>query len=135
MRFSHIAILAASLVLGGTVVNAVQATTSRSVNAGVYTDDQATRGEQIFKNNCSSCHYQTEFTGDEFVKRWADKPLFELFELVSDSMPEDRPGSLPTQQYADALSYFLKLNKYPTGATELEGSAEAMKDILMEKLK
>ena len=111
------------------------ATTTRSVNEGVYTADQATRGEQIFKNNCSSCHYQSEFTGDDFVKRWAEKPLFELFDLVSDSMPEDRPGSLPIQQYADAISYFLKLNKFPTGSAELEGSPDAMRDILMERLK
>ena len=124
-----------SLVLGGTAANAMQATTTRSVNEGVYTADQATRGESIYKNNCSSCHYQTEFTGDEFVKRWADKPLFELFELISDSMPEDRPGSLPIQQYADAIAYFLNLNKFPTGATELEGSPDAMRDILMEKVK
>ena len=135
MTCNRIALLAASLVLGGTVGNAMQATTTRSVNDGVYTTDQATRGEQIFKNNCSSCHYQTEFSGDDFVKRWADKPLFELFELIADSMPEDRPGTLPAQQYGDTISYFLKLNKFPAGAAELEGSAEAMRDILMEKLK
>jgi len=134
MTFNR-ALFAVSLILGGTVANATQATTTRSVNEGVYTADQAARGEQIYKNNCSSCHYQTEFTGDEFVKRWADKPLFELFDLVSDSMPEDRPGSLPIQQYADAISYFLKLNKFPTGDIELEGSPDTMRDILMEKLK
>ena len=134
MTFNR-ALLAVSLVLSGTIASAMQATTTRSVNEGVYTADQAARGEQVYKNNCSSCHYQTEFTGDDFVKRWADKPLFELFDLVSDSMPEDRPGSLPIQQYADTISYFLRLNNFPTGATELEGSPDAMRDILMEKLK
>jgi hypothetical protein len=134
MTFTRV-LLAVSLVLAGTVAHAMQATTTRSVNEGVYTADQATRGEQVYKNNCSSCHYESEFTGDDFVKRWADKPLFELFDLVSDSMPEDRPGSLPIQQYADAISYFLRLNKFPAGGTELVGSPDVMRDILMEKLK
>jgi mono/diheme cytochrome c family protein len=135
MTFNRIALLAASLVLLTTVGNAMQATTTRSVNSGVYTEDQGARGEQVFKNNCSSCHYQAEFSGDDFVGRWADKPLFELFSMISDSMPEDRPGTLPPQQYGDVVAYFLKLNKFPLGATELEGSAEAMRDILMEKMK
>ena len=135
MTFTRIALLAASLVLCGTVGNAMQATTSRTVLEGIYTEDQAARGENVFKNNCSSCHYQTEFKSADFISTWSGKPLYELFSMISDSMPEDRPGTLPPQQYADAITYFLKLNNYPTGGTELDGSAEAMRDILMEKIK
>ena len=99
----------------------------------MYTDAQAARGEAIYKKTCSSCHYQTEFSGEDFLKRWSDKPLWELCDMISSNMPEDQPGSLPDQQYADVIAYFLKLNKLPTGGAELEGSPETMKDTLMER--
>ena len=59
-------------------------------------------------------------------------PLFSLYEMITSTMPEDQPGSLPDQQYADVIAFFLGLNKYPTGGEELAGTAEAMKDTLME---
>ena len=133
MRFHRLAFLTASLALAGAVTHAAQLGTSRSVNSGVYTEAQATRGEAAYKNHCSSCHYQTEFSGDDFLKRWADKPLWELWDVITTNMPEDEPGSLPDQQYADVISFFLKLNKFPTGGSDLEGTPEAMKDTLMER--
>lgn len=117
----------------GAVAFAAQQGTSRSVNIGVYTEAQATRGEAAYKQHCSSCHYQNEFSGEDFLKRWADKPLWELWDMVSSNMPEDQPGTLPDQQYADVISFFLKLNKFPTGGAELEGTVEVMKDTLMER--
>ena len=133
MRVRRLAFLMAALVWCGAMAVAAQQGTSRSVNIGVYTDAQATRGEAAYKQHCSSCHYQSEFSGEDFLKRWSDKPLWELWDMISSNMPEDQPGSLPDQQYADVISYFLKLNKFPTGGAELEGSAETMKDTLMER--
>jgi hypothetical protein len=50
-------------------------------------------------------------------------------------MPEDNPGSLPQQEYGDILAYFLHLNAFPTGETELQGNAAAMATIKIEKKK
>jgi mono/diheme cytochrome c family protein len=133
MRVRRLSFLMAALVWCGAVALAAQQGTSRSVNIGVYTEAQAARGEAVYKSQCASCHYQNEFSGEDFLKRWADKPLWELWDMISSNMPEDQPGTLPDQQYADVISFFLKLNKFPTGGAELEGTTETMKDTLMER--
>ena len=108
---------------------------SKSVNDGVYTSDQAARGERVFNAKCSSCHVPGRFIGDELFKAWADKPLVELFNVIRDSMPEDNPGTLPVQEYADVVTYFLQLTKYPTGADELAATEDAMKAIQFDRPK
>jgi len=123
-------LVAGSVVVLGPIVTSSQ-TTSRSVNDGVYSTDQAARGETVYKAKCGSCHYQAQFTGEDLMKAWAGKPLSELFDAVR-SMPEDNPGSLPVQEYADVIAFFLQLNKYPAGSDELPGADEAMRAILME---
>lgn len=114
------------------VSSALQAGQEKSVNDGVYSESQATRGQTTFERNCTNCHDTVRFTGAEFVQNWSGKPLFELFEVTSKTMPEDNPGILKPQQYADILSFFLKLNGFIAGDTELTGTAAAMKAVRME---
>lgn len=125
--------LAAGLLVGALCGAAVAAQPAGpSVNDGVYTEAQAERGRRLFENHCTTCHDTGRFTGSGFVDVWAGQPLSALFEVMSTTMPEDNPGGLKVQEYADILSYFLKLNKYPSGAGELKGTADAMKAIQME---
>jgi S-disulfanyl-L-cysteine oxidoreductase SoxD len=111
---------------------AVRAQTAKSVNDGVYTAAQADRGTAVFKANCASCHETSRFTGSEFLPVWVGKSLFELYDVIHTTMPEDKPGSLKPQQYADVIAYFLKLNGYPTGETELAPDAP-LKAITLDK--
>jgi mono/diheme cytochrome c family protein len=114
------------------VAVAVHAQTGKSSNDGVYTAAQADRGAAVFKTNCASCHETSRFTGSEFLPVWAGKTLFELFDVVSTTMPEDKPGSLKPQQYADVIAYFLRLNGYPAGDAELAPDAP-LKAIKLDK--
>ena len=41
------------------------------------------------------------------------KAMKELWDIASGTMPEDNPGSLKQQEYADILAYFLQLNEFP----------------------
>lgn len=107
----------------------------KSVNQGVYTAAQAERGSKLFAGNCTTCHDTARFTGADFVKDWSGKSLHPLYDLMKTTMPEDNPGVLKPQQYADILAYFLELNDYPAGTDELSGSDEMMKTITMEALK
>jgi alcohol dehydrogenase (cytochrome c) len=59
--------------------------------------------------------------------------LKDVWDIASGTMPEDNPGSLPPQEYGDILAYFLHLNAFPTGETELKGEAAAMAAIKIEK--
>ena len=41
-------------------------------------------------------------------------------------MPEDNPGGLTQQTYADVIAYILQLNAYASGDAELVPSQDAM---------
>jgi quinoprotein glucose dehydrogenase len=116
-----------------TVVSSIVFAQAASVNDGVFTAAQADRGAAVFKTSCTACHDTSRFTGDEFLNGWTGKPLHALFDQMSTSMPEDNPGSLKPQQYADVVAYFLRLNGYPVGKTELASAADALKAIKFDK--
>ena len=105
----------------------------RSVRAGVYTVAQADRGITLFRSKCASCHAPNRFTDDLFYASFAGKPLWEMFDVISDTMPEDDPGGMKKDEYADVIAYLLKLNNFPAGATELPTDKDALSAIVMEK--
>jgi len=105
----------------------------KSVKAGVYTAAQADRGVTLFRSKCASCHAPNRFTDDLFYMSFAGKPLWEMFDVISDSMPEDNPGSLKKEEYADVIAYLLKLNNFPAGDTDLPIDKDALSLIMMEK--
>jgi mono/diheme cytochrome c family protein len=76
----------------------------RTVLAGVFTSAQAARGEQTFQRNCSSCHVPTQFSGEVFQIVWKDRPVGELYEVMSETMPEGAPGSLSPGEYTGIIS-------------------------------
>ncbi len=105
----------------------------KSVKAGVYTAAQADRGQTIFRSKCASCHAPNRFTDDLFYTSFAGKPLWEMFDVISDTMPEDDPGGLKPQEYADVITYLLKVNDFPSGPDELPPTKEVLSAIRMEK--
>jgi len=113
------------MLVGAIGASAGAAQPARSVNDGVYTAAQAERGAKVFEKTCTACHDTARFTGAEFTSAWTGLPLKNLFSAVQ-TMPEDNPGSLPPQEYADIIAFVLQLNEYPPGDSELEGTAEAM---------
>ena len=106
---------------------------TKSVKAGVYTAAQSDRGQALYRSKCASCHAPNRFTDDFFYQSFAGKPLFEMFDVISDSMPEDNPGSMKKEEYVDVIAYLLKLNNFPTGPAELPVDKEALSAIMMEK--
>ena len=128
-------------VCGAALAGAVSAASlngqapAKSTNSGVYTAPQAERGKKLFEAKCTACHDTARFTGDTFLDPWVGKPMKDVWDIASGTMPEDNPGSLKQQEYGDILAYFLSLNAFPTGDTELEGSAAAMAAITIEKKK
>jgi S-disulfanyl-L-cysteine oxidoreductase SoxD len=122
-------LLGASVGLVGPGIFAAGQPGARSTNDGVYSEEQASRGQSIFKSQCTACHDAARFTGEGFIKNWAGQPMADIFALVSTTMPEDNPGSLTPQQYADILSFFLRLNGFRHGDTELTGTADALKAV------
>ncbi len=96
-----------------------------------YTSQQASRGEGLFRDNCVSCHASSEFTGSSFERRWRNRAVGDIYEFVLYSMPDDNPGGLPEQTYADIVAYMLRLNDFPTGNSELPTSLDALMQMQM----
>jgi mono/diheme cytochrome c family protein len=123
--------VAAGIVLAAVAwVNLVSAQGTLA-SSGVYTKAQADRGMTLYDSQCASCHELSRFKGKDFASAWADKSLTDLHTAVK-SMPMDNPGSLQPQEYADILAYFLSINDYPAGETELKGDDATIKAITVD---
>jgi mono/diheme cytochrome c family protein len=118
-------LLVASVLLSSTLVVRSQ---ERTVWDGVYTDEQATRGEALYGEHCARCHGATlqgngegaqPLTGPTFKSTWNGVSLGAMFDRVRLSMPQDKPGTMTRQQVADLLAFILRANKFPAGKTEV----------------
>ena len=120
------------LTLARTAAAQADPAMAKSVLEGVYTEEQARRGEKITNDVCSTCHMDDWFTGS-LLESWAGATVEMLYELISTTMPEDRPASLERQQYADVMAYIFELNGLPAGQEELSARKEALARILIER--
>ncbi|MBZ5576801.1 MAG: cytochrome c [Acidobacteriia bacterium] len=131
------------VAVGGLLALAALAQTSRSVWDGVYTRDQAKRGEALYSTECAACHGLTlnggemapALTGGEFLSNWNGLTVGDLFDRIRRSMPADRPGSLNREKNADILAHILSMNQFPAGPQELDHQTEALKQIRIEAAK
>ena len=128
-------VLIVCVCIGLVVAVALSAQSTRSIWDGVYTREQATRGA-LTSGLCTQCHgdsFQGDpappLTGADFLTKWDGRSVGDLFELIRQTMPDDDPGALTGQQYADLLAYVFSLNKFPAGTTELASNAEPLKQI------
>jgi len=123
--------------------SAQQSPPARSVWDGVYTADQAKRGESLYAQHCSSCHGSTfeggemapPLAGGAFNANWNGLSLGDLAERIRISMPQNNPGSLSRQQYVDILATMLGGGEFPQGKTELPREVDALKQIAFESAK
>ncbi|HEV3041035.1 MAG TPA: c-type cytochrome [Candidatus Angelobacter sp.] len=113
---------------------------AHSVWDGVYSEDQAKRGESLYHDKCALCHGDKltggesapPLTGAQFLSNWNGLTLDVLFERIRVSMPSDNPARVGRQPKADILAYMLSMNSFPSGKAELPPKAELLKDILLE---
>ena len=140
---SHVKRFVVSLLaypLAGSLLVTAQAPpsiTSRTAKDGVYTDEQARRGQAVYKDRCASCHGASlaggiapPLAGDEFVGIWGG-PLSDLVEKIQNTMPQDDPGKLSRPQSAEIVAYLLQAGKFPSGRAELSADDAVLKRIAL----
>lgn len=116
---------------------AAQAEEEAGVSTGVFTQEQAERGQEVFSGRCAGCH-GAELQGggaprlDPLNEAWQGMTLAALYRFVSTNMPFNAPGSLEPQQYADVISYVLAQNGFPAGEAELEPDDEALEAFVID---
>ena len=112
----------------------------KSVWDGVYTKEQANRGQATYQEECLKCHGESlgggesgpALAGNEFLRRWDGRTAGDLMGVMRKSMPSDDPGSLSTREYSDIVAYILSVNEFPAGQKELDRDVAALSDIRIE---
>src|SRR5882757_10761081 len=114
----------------------LQAQPRQSVWDGVYSEEQASRGQTLFQQSCARCHganlagtFETPPLIGRFIPYWAGTTLDTLFDYVSTAMPLDRPGSLSRDANADIVAFMLKANDFPAGTKALSAESRDQKSI------
>ena len=123
-RFAFVLCAAAVVVAGLSVPAAAQ---DRTINDGVYTDQQATRGRTAYREQCAACHAADLFGGEMapglkgsgFIGGWSGATLWEFADFTNATMPQDAPGRLTARQLHDVIAFILQSNDYPAGEDEL----------------
>jgi cytochrome c len=130
------------LVASWTLVYAQQPA-AKTVWDGVYTKEQAQRGQPLYKQYCASCHGEMmegiemapALVGGEFIDQWAGQTMGDLFERIRATMPRDKPGRLSRDIDADITAYLLSYNQFPAGETELSRDTQALAQIRIQAVK
>jgi mono/diheme cytochrome c family protein len=140
---SAAAILIGPLPVGGVVFVGyrVVAFAGKTVWDGVYTGEQAARGEAVYQKNCAFCHlpdlrgegFAPALIEETFSRRWEAGILGDLFIIIKETMPADRPKTLPDDEVAAVVAYLLKMNSYPVGQEELSTDVAVLKQIRFTK--
>ncbi len=139
-KFAALAIVACAALVA---LEAQTAQTSHSLWDGVYTQEQAKRGEAAYAEQCGRCHGADLSGGDsvpalagtDFLSTWNTKTVGDLFDRIRTSMPADKPGTLSREQDADIVAYMLSINQLPAGKTELGTDSEQLKQIQFDPFK
>ncbi len=137
--FAGLAVVVSSLC----VLQAQAPAETRSVWDGVYTEEQAKRGEPVYHKECAACHGDLltggesapALTGGVFQANWNGLTLGDLFDRIRKTMPLSKPGRLTRQQDADVLAFMLSINRFPAGKSELYRQSEMLKEIRFETKK
>ncbi len=116
---------------------------AKSVWDGVYTKEQAQRGQPLYKQYCASCHGEMlegiemapPLAGAEFLDQWSGQTLGDLFERIRATMPRDKPGRLSRDVNADITAYMLGYNQFPAGNTELSRDTQVLQQIRIDAVK
>jgi hypothetical protein len=67
-----------------------------------------------------------------FLRKWAGKPVAELFTYVRTEMPPDAPNTLTDQQAIDAIAHMFAVSTIPAGDKELPTDPAALGTIVIE---
>jgi hypothetical protein len=105
---------------------------AKSIRDGVYTKAQASRGGATFSAICIACHADPKFA-PSVIDNADGTPAADVFAFMSKAMPEDNPGSLRPEEYAEILAYFISSRGLPSGAADLPSDLDALKQIRIEK--
>jgi quinoprotein glucose dehydrogenase len=115
----------------------------RSIRDGIFTAEQALRGQAAYTGPCDRCHgYKLDGAADDpdmlpappvagpkFLRKWNGRSLAELLEYMRVAMPANNPGYLSEREWADIVAYMLSVSGIPAGGEALRPDRGALAGI------
>jgi hypothetical protein len=80
------------------------------------------------QTTCARCHPPGSLDGETFEVGWNERRVFDLFSLIRNTMPQDKPGSLSDDQYIDVIAYLLQRNHIPASTVALRADTASLRD-------
>ncbi|MEZ5556991.1 MAG: cytochrome c [Pseudomonadales bacterium] len=122
------------------VAAAAQARAETTTWDGIYSAEQADRGEALYMSQCSQCHgpqlggidAAPALTGGNFASNWSGVPLDAMLERIRISMPQNAPGTLSRKDTADVMAFLMQANGFPTGESDLPRQAGFLRTIIYQ---
>jgi mono/diheme cytochrome c family protein len=136
--------LTIAALLGLTVIigyeGALRAQGSRTTRDGIFTKEQAVRGQALYAQHCAACHGQSlegiemapALSGGDFLDKWIGQTVGDLFERIRTTMPQTKPGRLARDVNVDITAYIISVNEFPAGAADLPRDTQILKQIRIE---
>lgn len=59
--------------------------------------------------------------------------VYRLFTIIAADEPQNNPGSLTGEQYADVVAFILQRNGYPAGKNELLAFSPHLRDLALAR--
>jgi quinoprotein glucose dehydrogenase len=117
----------------------IDAQASRTLQDGVFSDAQATRGRALYTQRCAGCHgadltggaQAPALEGAAFRFKWRQEPLSALFITIRYTMPPNAAdaATLTPEQGADLVAHILKTNRFPSGKADFAAADAATSTI------
>lgn len=140
-KYSIAFVVLATALAAGVGHTVVTAQAKKTVWAGVYTAEQATRGKATAAQQCEACHggglaggdLAPTLVGNDFISHWYDAKLSELSDKITQTMPANAPGSLKPEEFADILAFMLQASGMPAGQDALKIDKPTLDAIMIVK--
>jgi quinoprotein glucose dehydrogenase len=133
----------------GTAFGALGQTAERdtsSIRDGVFTAEQARRGQAAYTGPCDRCHgFKLDgapddpdmlpappVAGPKFLRKWNGRTLAALVEYLRATMPANNPGYLTDAELVDIVAYMLSSSGLPAGAEPLQAERDALASVVIE---
>ena len=114
------------------VLSVASGQTGSEPSTGIYSEQQAVRGQELFYAHCVSCHGEDlsgldqapPLAGPQFSAIWEGESLWALEQRI-ETMPPTQPGALAREDNVALLAYLLWYNGLPIGDLPL-GSEQGL---------
>jgi mono/diheme cytochrome c family protein len=149
LGLTRVAAVVRLVVVGAAFSVAATAQTNdvASIADGVFTAEQARRGQIAYTGPCDRCHgYKLDGASDDpdmlpappvagpkFLRKWNGRTLAALFEYLRATMPANNPGYLSDAEIAEIVAYMLASSDMPAGDAPLPSDAQQLARIAIVK--